>query len=256
MRSTSSSIGVDLSPEGIALITISQPRRRNAMDYAMMSAMFQAFESVDADPACRVIILTGAGGTFCSGTDLAALSKIPPGERGYRGRLHDAEGWWNIAAVRVPVIAAVDGDAVGMGAEWTSMCDIRIATPRARFSWNFVRRGLVPDTGAGTWLLPRLIGVQQAMHLLMSGDFWSATDAHAAGYVHTLVEPDDLIEAAFGHARLFLRGRPEAQARTKRLLYDGLTRDLPEHQRVSRSQLLECFASEEHARGVADFGPG
>jgi enoyl-CoA hydratase/carnithine racemase len=242
-----------LPDDGVAVVTIRQPRRRNAMTYPMMAEMFEAFRAADADPRCRVVILTGAEGTFCSGIDLVHLRGIPPGERGFRGRLHDDDGWWNIASVSVPVVAAIDGDAVGMGAEWTSMCDVRVATTRARFAWNFVHRGLVPDTGAGTWLLPRLVGVQQAMRLLMSGDFWSAQEAHAAGYVGVLVEPDRLLEAAHEVAAGFLRGLPGAQARTKRLVYDGLDRGVLEHQQVSRAQLLECFASEEHAAALARF---
>ena len=247
------SVGIEVDDEGIAVVTISQPRRRNAMTYPMMAELFDAFARADADPACRVVVLTGDAGTFCSGTDLTFLADIPAEQRGFRGRLHDDEGWWNITAVSVPVIAAVDGDAVGMGAEWTSMCDVRIATARARFAWNFVHRGLVPDTGAGTWLLPRLVGVQTAMKLLMSGDFWSAQEAFEAGYVDALVEPDQLMDAAREQARSFLRGLPEAQARTKRLLYDGMARGPLDHQRASRAQLLACFASDEHARGLADF---
>jgi 2-(1,2-epoxy-1,2-dihydrophenyl)acetyl-CoA isomerase len=215
--------------------------------------MFAAFRAADADPACRVVILTGAGGSFCAGIDLDHLEQISVEERGYRGRLHDDSGWWNIASVTVPVIAAIDGDAVGMGAEWTSMCDIRIATTRARFAWNFVHFGLVPDTGAGTWLLPRLVGVQTAMKLLMSGDFWSAEQAHDVGYVDEVVEPPLLLAAAHARAATLLRGHPEAQARTKRLLYEGLDRPLIEHQAASREQLLECFTSPEHSRAVRQF---
>jgi enoyl-CoA hydratase/carnithine racemase len=250
---TEGSVEYVRAEDGVAVVTIAQPRRRNAMTYPMMAAMFEAFGAADADPACRVVILTGAGGTFCSGIDLVHLQEIPPERRGFPGRLHDDDGWWNIASVRVPVIAAIDGDAVGMGAEWTSMCDVRVATTRARFAWNFVHRGLVPDTGAGTWLLPRLVGIQQAMRLLMSGDFWSAREAHEAGYVGVLVEPDELMDVAHQLARGFLRGLPEAQARTKRLLYDGLDRGVLEHQQASRDQLLECFASEEHALGLGRF---
>lgn len=239
--------------EGIALVTISQPRRRNAMTYPMMAELFDAFARAAADPDVRVVVLTGADGTFCAGIDLTFLAGIPPKERGFPGRLHDERGWWNLAAIGKPVIAAVDGDAVGMGAEWSSMCDLRLATPRARFAWPFAQRGLVPDTGAGTWLLPRLVGVPTAMRLLMSGEWWSAAEAKDAGYVEAIVEPDDLLDAARALARRFLPGLPEAQTRIKRLLYDGLARDVLEHQAASRAELLKCFASAEHAQGLAAF---
>lgn len=139
----------ELADGGIAMVTIDQPQRRNAMTYPMMSELFEHIAGLDADPNCRAIILTGAQDTFCSGIDLTYLSTIPTDRRGFPGPLHDDRGWWNLAALSKPLIAAIDGDAVGMGAEWTSMCDVRIGTPRCRFAWNFVHRGLVPDTGRG-----------------------------------------------------------------------------------------------------------
>ncbi|MGY1815839.1 enoyl-CoA hydratase/isomerase family protein [Blastococcus sp. SYSU D00820] len=246
----------ELGDDGVAVVTLDSPARRNAATYPMMAELFGHLEHAGADPACRVVVLTGAGGTFCAGTDLRYLETIPPEERGYPGRLHDDEGWWNVVACPKPVIAAVDGAAVGMGAEWATMADVRIATPRARFAWNFVHRGLVPDTGAGSWLLPRLIGVPAALRLLYSGDSLTAPDALACGFVSAVVEPGDLLPAARAEAARWLRGGPEAVARTKRLVYAGLARGVAEHQADSRAQLLECFRSAEHAEGVAAFLEG
>ena len=202
------------------------------------------------------MILTGAGGAFCSGTDLGYLASIPPAERGFRGPLTDAAGWWNIVACPKPVIAAIDGPAVGLGAELTSHCDVRIASTRARFAWNFVHRGLVPDTGAGTWLLPRQIGLSAALRLLYSGAWLDADEAVRLGYVAFTVEPELLLEATRAEARSYLAGAPSAQVQTKRLLYEGLDRPVAEHQLVSREALLRCFRSAEHAEGVAAFAEG
>jgi enoyl-CoA hydratase/carnithine racemase len=246
-------VDVELDDDGIGTITLNQPARRNAMTYPMMAQLFAHLRTLGDDPACRVVVLTGAAGSFCAGTDLTHLDSIPPAERGYRGELHDADGWWNIVACPKPVIAAVDGAAVGMGAEWTSMADVRIATTRARFAWNFGSRGLVPDTGAGTWLLPRLVGLQPALRLLYSGRWLDATEALALGYVAQVVEPDDLRAAVLGEARTYLGSGPEAVARTKRLAWAGLSTAVAEHQRSSRAALLECFASAEHAEGVRAF---
>ena len=115
--------------------------------------------------------MTGVPGAFCAGTDLADLATVPGETRGLRGSAAEEERhhWWPIAQSRKPTIGAIDGPAVGMGAEFTSQCDIRLASPNARFAWNFVHRGLVPDTGAGTWLLPRIVGLQQALRLLYTG---------------------------------------------------------------------------------------
>ncbi len=249
-------VDLELEPDGIAIITINQPARRNAMTYPMMAELFDHLQQVGQDPQCRVVILTGAGESFCAGTDLHYLATLPPDERGFRGALTDADGWWNLVACPRPVIAAIDGAAVGMGAEWTSLCDVRVATTRARFAWNFAQRGLVPDTGAGTWLLPRLIGVQPALRLLYSGDWLTAAEALALGYVCAVVEPGDLLAAARTEARRYLGGAPQAQAWTKQLLYGGLGRPVSEHQAASRDRLLSAFRSAEHAEGLAAFHEG
>jgi enoyl-CoA hydratase/carnithine racemase len=249
-------VDYELDGDGIAVITINQPARRNAVTYPMMAQLFDHFDTAGRDAACRVIILVGAGDTFCAGTDLHFLDTIAPARRGYPGALHDERGWWNIVACPKPVIAAVDGAAVGMGAEWTSMADVRLATGRARFSWNFAQRGLVPDTGAGTWLLPRQIGLQPALRLLYSGAWLEAREALRLGYVSAVVASGQLMHRARAEARTYLSGASETHARIKKLTYDALTLDVSEHQQLSRVQLLECFRSPEHAEGVRAFLEG
>jgi enoyl-CoA hydratase/carnithine racemase len=239
--------------ERIATITIDRPEKRNAMTYAMLAELIEAFRRAGADDEARVVILTGVPGAFCAGTDLADLASVPGERRGLRGEAGDEQAWWPAIACPKPVIAAVDGPAVGMGAEYTSHCDVRIATPRARFAWNFAHRGLVPDTGAGSWLLPRLIGVQPALRLLYSGDFVSAEEALALGYVTAVVEPDALLAAARGEARRFLQGSPMSQRLIKSLVYAGLGRDLAEHMQAHTTALAASFKSDDHREGVASF---
>jgi enoyl-CoA hydratase len=140
-----------------------------------------------------------------------------------------------------------------MGAEFTSQCDVRIATTRARFAWNFVHRGLVPDTGAGTWLLPKLIGLPKALRLLYSGEFLGPDEALAIGYVSRLVAPDGLMDAARVEAKRFLAGSPFSQRLIKELVYKGLERDLGEHMRHHVEAMQACFRSEDHKEGVASF---
>ena len=248
------SVGIEVDDEGIAVVTISQPRRRNAMTYPMMAELFDAFARADADPACRVVILTGDAGTFCSGTDLTFLADIPPEDSAA-----SAVACTTTTAGGTSLPSGSPSSPPSTVTPWAwapsgpacATCASRPHGPASR--GTSCTGGLVPDTGAGTWLLPRLVGVQTAMKLLMSGDFWSAQEAFEAGYVDALVEPDQLMDAAREQARSFLRGLPEAQARTKRLLYDGLARGPLDHQPASRAQLLACFASDEHARGLADF---
>jgi enoyl-CoA hydratase len=242
-------------PDGIATVSLERPEKRNAMTYAMLADFGLALRQAAEDESARVVILTGSGGSFCAGTDLSDLSQREAGDRGDRGapRVESAHGWWSILACPKPVIAAVDGPAVGMGAEFTSQCDVRIATDRARFAWNFVHRGLVPDTGAGTWLLPRLIGTTAALRLLYSGDFLPAQEALEIGYVSRLVAPDALMDAAREEARRFLRGSPFSIRRIKELVYAGLERDVPAHLRAHAKALQECFQSADHREGVAAF---
>lgn len=239
--------------DGIGTITIDRVEKKNAMTYAMLEEFIGMVAHAGADPACRVLVLTGVPGAFCAGTDLADLASVPGERRGLRGEAHEDGRWWPLVACPKPVIAAIDGPAVGMGAEFTSQCDLRLCTPRARFAWNFVHRGLVPDTGAGSWLLPRLVGVQQAMRLLMTGEFLGADEARALGYVLDVVPPEDLLDRAYDLARRILAGSPHAQGLLKSLVYEGLARDLGAHLQAHTTALAACFRSDDHREGVAAF---
>jgi enoyl-CoA hydratase/carnithine racemase len=250
---TAHHIRFEVDSDGIGTITIDRPEKRGAMTYAMLGAFIEAVGKAGADDRVRVLIVTGSGGAFCAGTDLADLATIPGETRGVRGRAEERGVWWPITACPKPVIGAIDGSAVGMGAEFTSQCDVRIATTRARFAWNFAHRGLVPDTGAGSWLLPRLIGPSRALRLLYSGDFLSAAEAKEIGYVAELVEPDALQDAARAEARRYLASSPFSLKRMKALVWRGLERDVSAHMEHHVEALQECFKSEDHKEGVASF---
>lgn len=158
-----------------------------------------------------------------------------------------------LAGCPKPVVAAVDGMAVGMGAEFATQADLRVVSTRARFRWNFVHRGLVSDTGAGTWLLPRQIGTGPALRLLYTGEDLDADRALALGFATEVVEPEELPGAADRLARTIAAASPFALARTKRLVYDGAGLDLRAHAAATRTALTECFTSADHAEGVAAF---
>jgi enoyl-CoA hydratase/carnithine racemase len=237
---------------GVATLTLNRPEKRNAMPHGMLLDFLSWVERAGEDPSVRVLVITGSGGSFCAGADLSDFTdaaefggdRPTPAERGR---------WWHLVHCPKPVIAAIDGPAMGMGAEFSSLCDVRIATPQARFAWNFAQRGLIPDTGAGSWLLPRLIGPGRAFHLLYSGEFLSAEDALAIGYVNEILEPEDLLPRAIELANLYARSSPFAQSRIKELVYEGFTSDIDDHSARSGSLLDECFASEDHKEGLAAF---
>src|SRR3546814_444019 len=128
-----------------------------------------------------------------------------------------------------------------------------VASTTARIAWNFVRRGLVPDLGAGTFLLPRIIGHTEALRLLYSGEFIDAQRALELGFVSAVVAPEDLLATARAEAERFLAGSPFALARTKRLLYDAMSGDVAAHRKRTAVPLGECFRSDDHREGVASF---
>jgi enoyl-CoA hydratase len=238
----------------VATITIDRPERRNAMTYAMNAEYGRLIDEAGKDDSVQVLVLTGTGGAFCAGTDLSALDAQAPDKKGGPAVVREpGRGWWALADCPKPTICAIDGPAVGMGAEFTSHADIRVASTRARISWIFAQRGLVPDTGAGTWLLPRLLGVPRAMELLYTGRFLGADEAKEIGYLHAVVEPDELVKATRELADAILKGSPFAHRLTKGLVYEGLSRSAAEHIPQSGKALQACFGSEDHKEGVQAF---
>jgi enoyl-CoA hydratase/carnithine racemase len=237
----------------VGVVTINRPEKRNAMTYAMLGEFLECVAHAGADGSTRALIITGAPGAFCAGTDLADLATVPGAQRGLRGGSEERGRWWPIVECPKPVVGAIDGPAVGMGAEFSSQCDIRIASPNARFAWNFVHRGLVPDTGAGSWLLPRLIGTQRALKLLYTGDFLTAEEALEIGYVDQVVPSADLQSTAMALAKKIAEGSPFSQSRIKAMVYEGLGAEVSQHMQRHTKALAECFKSNDHKEGVASF---
>ncbi|HET8617647.1 MAG TPA: enoyl-CoA hydratase-related protein [Acidimicrobiales bacterium] len=244
----------------VATVTIDRPEKRNAMTFAVLAEFEDAVRRAGSDDCVGAVVVTGAGGAFCAGTDLVDLAETPEDQRSRRGRDVAGSGHgsgrrvpWPIVACPKPVVAAVDGPAVGMGAEFATQCDVRVASTQARFGWIFVLRGLVADTGAGTFLLPRLVGPAAAMRLLFSGEIIDAGEALRLGLVTTVVEPDELPAAADAEARRYLDASPFALRRTKELVYGGMVRPVDEHLRETARLLEECFHSDDHREGVAAF---
>lgn len=239
--------------DGVGTITINRPEKKNAMGFAMLADFIATFDRAGKDDEVRVVVLKGTDGAFSAGTDLSDLSSIPGEERGLRGTAEEKNKWWPIVACPKPVIGVIDGPAVGMGAEFATQCDIRIASTRARFAWNFAHRGLVPDTGAGSWLLPRLIGTSQAFWLLYSGEFISAREAHELKFVSGVFESDELDDRVTDITDAILQGSPFSHQRIKSLVYEGLGNDVGGHMVNHTQAMSECFKSNDHREGVASF---
>jgi 2-(1,2-epoxy-1,2-dihydrophenyl)acetyl-CoA isomerase len=236
--------------DGVATIPIDRPEKRNALTYGMYDDLIARTAEADADPDVRVVILTAVPGQFCAGMDLNELRGVQPGED--RAEFRDGKQWY-LADCSKPVIAAIDGPAAGLGVELATLSDIRIASTRARFSWVFVRRGLVPDTGAGTWLLPRIVGQQNALHLVLSAESIDAAYAKSIGFVLDVVEPEQLQERARQLAGEIALGSPFAATRVKRLLNAGASQTRSEHLSQHLDVLTECQLSDDHREGVRAF---
>lgn len=241
----------------VGVMRFNRPEKLNAITYEMLALIEDAAKRAGSDASVRSVVLTGTGRAFSAGTDLQQLSSQPPttarAESYASAYDPDRPAPWTFPAIKKPVVAAVNGAAVGLGAEFTLQCDLRIAAESARFGWVFVHRGLVPDTGAGTWLLARIVGLQNAAQLLFSGEIISAERAREIGYVLDVVPDEALLERALALATSVGRGGPLATAQAKRLLYQGLTRDATEHLRDHSATLGTLFASEDFKEGVRSF---
>lgn len=241
----------------IGLMRFNRPERMNAITYEMLELIEAAAREANGDERVRVVVVTGEGRAFSAGTDLQQLSVSPPPAgraESYGGRYGpDAPAPWTFPSIKKPVIAAVNGPAVGLGAEFTLQCDLRIAAESARFGWVFVHRGLVPDTAAGTWLLSRIVGLQQAARLLFTGEIISAQEAKAIGYVLEVAPDAELMDRAMALASSVSRGSPLAAGEIKRLLYRGLVRPPMEHLADSTATITRMFQSDDFKEGVRAF---
>jgi enoyl-CoA hydratase/carnithine racemase len=197
--------------DGIATITLNRPDKLNAFTNQMMLDMIAAFDATDADDAVRVVIVTGAGRGFCAGADLSAggatfdrNARPDPTRDSVRVNNVERDGGGRLT-LRIyeslkPVIAAVNGPAVGVGVTMQLAMDIRMASTAARFGFVFARRGLAPEA-ASSWFLSKLVGVQTALEWCYTGRVFPASEAHERGLVRSVHEPEDLLPAAWALAR-------------------------------------------------------
>ena len=204
---------------GIVTITLNRPEKKNAINAQMWVDLKQALRSiVDADTA-RCVVLTGAGGEFCSGADLSARSEAAPRHQLLSMR-EVSEVAMALHRLPMPTIAKVDGVAVGAGCNMALGCDLIVASDRSRFSEIFAKRGLAVDFG-GSWILPRLIGLHRAKELAFFADVISAAEAEKLGLVNRVVPVGELDDFVSGWARRLASGAPLALRLTKKLLNEG-----------------------------------
>lgn len=206
----------------VGLVTLHRPERRNAYTGRMGVELHAAFAELEADDAIRAIVVTGAGRDFCVGADLERGGGTFSRTENFAEPERPAEttpGPWEMAT---PVIAAINGSAVGVGLTLPMQWDIRIAAADAKLGFVFNRRGVIPEASS-TWIVPRLIGVSRAMELLLTGRLFTGAEAAEMGLVSRAVERDQVLPAALEIAEdIAANTAPLSVAVTKRLIYEGL----------------------------------
>lgn len=240
----------------VATITLNRPEVMNALNREMYAELEQAFRDAHRDPEVRCVVLTGAGRAFCSGDD---VKEIMLGEQRDETvtRLREVRPRPTPAAAAVlecdkPVIAAVNGPAVGWGMDLTLFCDIRIASENAKFGELFIKRGLVADIG-GLWRLPRVVGPSKAAELLFTGDVIDAREAERIGLVSRVVPPDELRTAAMEIARKIAANPPIAMRYMKEGLRKSVHASMQEMGEYVGSSLAYLFTTEDHKEGAMSF---
>ena len=179
-------------------VTLNRPERMNALTEKMLVELLQVFDEIDQNDEIRVVIVTGAGRAFCAGADLGGGGSTFDHSEEEEAREHrdgGGLGSLRIFECRKPVIAAINGAAVGVGVTLTLPMDVRIASETAKFGFVFARRGIVPEA-CSSWFLPRLVGISQAMEWVATGRVFGAQEALAGGLVSRVVAPDQLLPAA------------------------------------------------------------
>ncbi|MCH9688649.1 MAG: enoyl-CoA hydratase/isomerase family protein [Deltaproteobacteria bacterium] len=208
----------------LAVLTLDRPDAHNAYSEAMVESLVQALDAAEADDEVRCIVLTGAGKSFSAGGDLKrmrdASGMFEGGPVALRRRY--IEGIQRVprrlSACDKPVVAAINGAAIGAGLDLACMCDVRVASQRAKLGSTFVKVGLVPGDG-GAYFLARTIGFGRALEMVLTGRVVQADEALAMGLVHAVVEPEAVLDEAKARARLIAANAPLAVQMTKRAAY-------------------------------------
>jgi len=235
----------------VAVLTLNRPRSRNALDAALLAALGKALAELSHDTAVRAIVLTGAGGAFCAGADLkAAMASGAPAAEDLDRIIDDYHAIIRaITGAPKPVIAAVDGAAVGFGCDLALACDLRVMSTEAYLQEKFVKIGLMPD-GGGTFWLPRLVGIARAMEMLLFGEAVPAEQAVSIGLANKVVPVSMLRDEALRGAHTLAKGPPLAFAEMKRAVRASLGGTLDGALDLEKKGQLRCLASADCMEGI------
>ena len=236
---------------GIAYITVNRPKALNALNSALLDELYFAFDDAAKDDEVNAVILTGEGKAFVAGADISEMNNLTAIE----GKAMMAKGHAvmnNIESLGKPVIAAVNGFALGGGCELAMACDIRIASENAKFGQPEVNLGIIPGFG-GTQRLPRLVGKGMGKYLIMTGEMISAEEAKIIGLVEKVVPADELISTAEKVAQTIMGKAPIAIAAAKSVIDTGYSLDILTASRLEIEAVAAPFASDDRKEGMTAF---
>lgn len=253
--------------DSIATITLNRPEKLNAWTVKMEAEYRHAMAAAEASDEVRVIIVTGAGRGFCAGADMSLLTQVMGGEVD-RAELSDlsskpGEGEGSHpdyvkqysfpVNVHKPILCAINGAAVGIGLVHTLYCDIRFASDKAKFGTIFSQRGLVAEHGSA-WMLPRLIGIENALDLFYSGRIFDAQEAQRLGLVSRVVPHDELMERVREYATMLAtQSSPSSMAAMKREVYAAVNENMGASYDATYEDMMKSFGGADFKEGVASF---
>lgn len=239
----------------VAIITLNRPDKMNAFDFPMLKAWRKALSDCEYDSAIRAVVITGAGRAFCSGGDIEEMAARIEAD----AQVQKAFLWDNVYPVALamralpkPVIAAVNGVAMGAGMDMALWCDLRFAAEQARFAETYVKVGVVPGDG-GAYLLPRLVGTAKALELLWTGMPLSARQALELGIVNRVYPDGDLMRETIAFAQELAKGPALAMGLMKRAVYEGMSVDHRTHLDLISSHFGITTQGGEHREAVRIF---
>jgi enoyl-CoA hydratase/carnithine racemase len=236
--------------DGVCTLTLHNPERRNAWSVEMEHEYFGLLDEADADPSVRVIVVTGSGTAFCPGLDTQRLAAASArGAVDFAGRRPQTYP----LRIRKPMLAAINGACAGIGLMQALNCDVRFAARGARFTTAYARRGLPAEYGS-SWLLPRLIGPERALDLLLSGRVFEADEAKELGLVSRVCAPDVLLDEVRSYAcDLAAHCSPRSMAAIRRQVYGDLSRGFSDSMVNTLALMQEFAGNPDFAEGVASF---
>ncbi|MFT6810916.1 MAG: enoyl-CoA hydratase/carnithine racemase [Saprospiraceae bacterium] len=266
---TYNTLKVDIQ-DYILTLTLNRPEAMNAFTVEMANELIHLFNHASDDDAVRAIVVTGAGRAFCAGMDLSIAGNVfglnetlQPTlgdmtdrleDPGIRDGVRDTGGQVNLAIYdcKKPIIAAINGAAVGIGATMTSAMDIRLASEYARVGFVFNKIGITPEA-CSTWFLPKIVGISTALEWCYTGDILKPDEVLAAGYVRGVYSADQLLEEAYKIARKIVKHSPVAIALTRQMMYRNSAKDHPMEAHKVDSLAIYYASQKDGKEGVASF---